>query len=331
MSMRGVKRDPSSDLSYSSWNADKKSWASKGCFTSKSNRWATSGFAALHSLEKPNQVDAIYEPRKSLADEMIGSLRGTASMRSKQAKNVDVNTMRCNETRSSNTKVPFPYAKALGPGQYGGSELGKSLMYGPGSMFDSERPSACFTTLPRGHSDPVAGPDSSDILQRDRAMWTSKGFHTTHQNRFQPMYMINDSGKYRSMYNFGGTYGMTLKGRTPAFDAQYDTDSGGKQTISRNTQQGRDKYSNAFKSNAQRFKSVPIWKQADSRGSHADQATNEWIGPGTYDVPSVSIGTNNMHTGTQLAMFERTFRGSPRFRSPGSQSPYQDSALKKTW
>ena len=36
-----------------------------------------------------------------------------------------------------------------------------------------------------------------------------------------------------------------------------------------------------------------------------DQATNEWIGPGTYDVPTGSIGTNNMHTGTQLAMFER--------------------------
>lgn len=330
MSVHGVKRDPSSDISYSSWNADKKAWASKGCFTSKTNRWATAGWTALNSMEKPNQIDAMYEPRKGMAKVQEEHLCGPSTMRSKHTKYVDINAMKHGRTRLANARIAFAYSNAIGPGDYTDKTI-SDIKYGPGSLFDAGRESAVFQSLPRTAAELAAVPDTSDVLKRDGQNWISKGFYSTHQTRFQPMSMINDSGKHRSMYNIGGLYGMAQKSRVPAFDAQYDTDSGGKKSMSRKIQEGPAKYSNAFKSDTPRFKNVPTWKQNDSRGAHATQSTDEWIGPGTYDVPATAIGTNNVHTGTQLAMYDTTFRGPSRFRSSGSQSPYQDSSLMKTW
>jgi hypothetical protein len=32
---------------------------------------------------------------------------------------------------------------------------------------------------------------------------------------------------------------------------------------------------------------------------------DEWIGPGTYDPPGATIGTENIHTGSCTGMFDR--------------------------
>ena len=58
-----------------------------------------------NTLTDKNRIDAVYDARKGLADEIKStSYRGNI-YRSKMPKSVDINSQRCGDPRASNTKV----------------------------------------------------------------------------------------------------------------------------------------------------------------------------------------------------------------------------------
>uniref|UniRef100_A0A7S0RAP1 Uncharacterized protein n=1 Tax=Pyramimonas obovata TaxID=1411642 RepID=A0A7S0RAP1_9CHLO len=325
----GIKKDPSTDLGYSSLAVDKKSW-NKSFSLGKADRFASHSFNAIHGLTNKNRIDAVYDARKGLADEIKHSNYKGNIYRSKMPKSVDINSSRCGDPRASNTKVPFPYAKPLGPGSYNNEKLKKHSA--PGGMLDPKRESACFSSLPRPPMEcgnPV--PDVSDVLTRDMRNWTSRGFTSSRSQRFANMSLVNDTGKYRSLCNFGGLFAMAQKGRIPAFDAEYDADTGAGRSIGRTVREGPNRCSIAFRSNQDRLMRMPS-HTPDTRLRNMRTTCDEWIGPGTYDAPGPYIGTENIHTGTATGMFDSTFRGEVRFNNRGGYGFFKDSSLLRgTW
>lgn len=328
----GIKKDPSSDLSYSSLSVDKKSW-NKKCTLSKADRFASHSFNAIHGLTNKNRIDVIYEAKKGLVDESKGTQKGSLYS-SKLPKSVDINSMRNGDPRAANTKVPFPYARPIGPGSYKLTDAGHNTRHtSAGGMLDPNRESACFSSRPRP---PMASgnatPDCPDILTRDAQNWTTKGFTASRSQRFGHMSIFNDTGKYRSLCNFGGLLGMAQKGRIPAFDAQYDADTGRNKSILRSVNEGPNRYSLAFRSNQDRLMRMPVGNYSDTRIKKLRTTCDEWIGPGTYDPPGATIGTENIHTGSCTGMFDSTFRGEARFNNRGGYGFLKDSSLlRSTW
>mmetsp|Transcript_2506 Transcript_2506/g.3466 ORF Transcript_2506/g.3466 Transcript_2506/m.3466 type:complete len:224 (+) Transcript_2506:261-932(+) len=206
----GIKRDPSTDLSYSTLSADKKHWASKGStWSSQAGRFGPSlfvarqGFAPVHqSAEEQSRVDAMYNPRKGISENIHdGLVRSPTSMHSRISRSLDPNANIHNKTRLANFKLPLPYKVSLGPGSYLGKNP-KAKLQNKGSYLDPDRPSACFLSLPRiiGAAGQDLSPDSSDIMQRDQREWLSKKFANARSPRFKPLHPVHDNGNSKLVY-----------------------------------------------------------------------------------------------------------------------------------
>mmetsp|Transcript_20291 Transcript_20291/g.24252 ORF Transcript_20291/g.24252 Transcript_20291/m.24252 type:complete len:332 (+) Transcript_20291:195-1190(+) len=328
----GIKKDPSTDLSYSSLAQDKKAWASKGLYTAKSDRFVHFGHSAVTSFtnSKPvvKAVDKFYdEGKEHLSYRVDKSSQKYSVVNSKCEKGVDIVSMKNQDTRF--LKARYPYSKPLGPGSYPTKTAQEQPV---GSWKDQTRTSSCFTSLPRSAPVIKSLPDPSDTLARDHKNWTKKGFHASREERFRPLSSINNQGHNVNLWNVGGLYDMSKHQRIPAFDAQYDSDGPRTKSIDRNVYENPQKYSQAFRTHQRRMAPLPTVRSGDSRLRAPQGECDEWLGPGTYDVPGPTIGgTDNSITNSAPGMFDSTFRGPPRFLARGSQSPNRDSRLTKTW
>lgn len=328
----GVKKDPSTDLSYASLAADKKAWNSKGLYTAKTDRFAHFGYSAITAFTNSNKskkkaVDAIYDKNDGIADRVQKGRRNYAVMDSWTEKSVDTNALVNNDTRY--LKATSPYTKPLGPGTYDGKPVQENAT---GSLKDPKRASSSFTVLPRKDPWTIKSlPDPSDTLTRDQAAWISKGASPARTSRFRPLLQINDQGQNNNLWNQGGLVGMSKTQRVPARDAEYDTNTLHLKTIDRNVEESPNGYSGVFRTKQDRLHPLPSVRSGDSRLRAPVGECDEWLGPGTYDISTSYIGNDNPVTSSAPGMFDSTFRGPPRFHQSGTQSPWHDSTLRKTW
>mmetsp|Transcript_18730 Transcript_18730/g.61153 ORF Transcript_18730/g.61153 Transcript_18730/m.61153 type:complete len:315 (+) Transcript_18730:132-1076(+) len=309
-----LRKEASSDLSYSSLNQDRKAWSSKGFYVSKTDRSAST-FPSLQSTSRlPAHEEDFFEAKPDLGRSVRTSPVRYAIVNSKQSRALEAADYHTGDSRFKNSK--FAYAKPLGPGSYLGAQVNdlKSV-----KNRGSVKGASSFLSCPRKIEKVENLPDSSDALGRDEKRWTSRGFFTSRSRR------KHDKPE---CWGSGGLYWMAQHSRVPAFDSFYNTDTGLIKTLGSAVSDSPQRYSQSFRSSQKRFVKLANFRTNDSRLLLGKAECDANLGPGTY-TPPTTVDRLASPTGTSSALFNNSnFRGTSRFDAPRHYTA--DSKLSRT-